>query len=280
MKKRIFAVLGLVVILSTLGVTIFAQEPNIISPAVEYLGYWQNRPQNDGYSTHWSSINCPVCGVAGYNLVLYDPEGDRKPLNDGDIIAVVTTEEATRNESQFDIGYVKNVNDLHTPTDHINGRLYYWTIDNKDVIFTVTPKPANTNAPFSWLVCPTTAKGYSEVRAMVDDYVVGNINNYVRGYASAFVVQSFYTDVLVEELTEGLNESLYNEGYQNGYADGQINATENIGAFQLFDDLFEGVTQGLMPVLTFNVYGFTIIGLLTLLVSAFVIMLIVKVIRG
>lgn len=283
-KRKVIALLTITLILITMGVGVFAQQPNVKSPAVEYLGFWQNTPQNQGMLASWSPDLCPICGAETFLITLSGM--GHQPIKTGDILAIVDNAESVRLDSLYDIGYCKPYN-THTIEDHKNGTLIYQNNGSSTNIWTVVPKTTTTNS-FVWLDAPTDAVGYSAYYQFWQNYIDGASNNYIRSYASSAIVQPYYIAELIEEVyikgtqepTNDIIEQLEAEAYRNGYNDGLINGTQNITALSYISEVLNGVTSSVANILDFEVMGVSITFLFSLVVAVACISLIIKIIRG
>ena len=275
-KRRLFAVVCVALTLLLTGVGVFALQPSQINPVADTYGFWQNQKQDGAEQYAFFEYSCS-CGSTLYGLDL------DHTIYMGDIVNIASTA-GTGQLTYADCGVVAyfTPSDPHETTAHRLGEFYLDDCDTQ-IIYTAMAKPT-TSASLVILVESTGAETLISDRAFYASNIVGGATNTVRTYALINALSSIYdANIYNKGLSDGYGvarDEFYNEGYQHGYADGQINASENADAFELFDNLFEGVTDGLIPILSFEVFGFSIMGLLSLLVTGFVIMLIVKIIRG
>lgn len=283
MKKRICALLFVSLTLVTMGVGVFAQQPNVITPAVDYLGYWQNTPSNIGYPSSWTFDICPECGQELYSMSLNGLAPT--PLSDGAIISLcIANPTAINGSTVADMGIL--FSNSHNYGDHINGRIYY--IGN--TIYTKIAKSDGT-IPMVWQICPTDSLNYDNALTFLNSYVVGRDMAYARSFGIFSIQMPYYIDSVIDEAvsasySNGYNDgyysegSSYNTGYHNGYADGQINATKNVSIIGMVDEIMNGIANSLNPILSFEILGVSALSLAGLMCTLFVVLLIIKVVRS
>ena len=81
---------------------------------------------------------------------------------------------------------------------------------------------------------------------------------------------------MLSNFVDGINTARP-EAYQEGYADGQA-TNELVG--NTIEGFFNGLTNFFGPFLSIGIGGFTLFNLLGILVTTFIIIIILKIIRG
>lgn len=255
----------------SLSTAIFAFSPDQYSRLPD-VGGWQIGTFNDGTNLTWRRSSCHGCGVSGYEIIV--PE----PIQYGDVFAVIS--DSTPDPRQYgDSGIVAfwNAEDPHETTDHRSGLFVVndLSIPETDVpLFSVNSHTVDVTfegiiGGFHRTNEGVISPSYERVYPIYQTYCA------TRNTCGVYALTTFAVPLYVDEVDSyiaSLNRIAYDKGL--------VDASANTDALSMVDDVIIGVKDALMPVLEFEIYGVSVISLVSFVVTLVCIMLIIKVVRG
>ena len=285
MKRRLFCSIAVAVIVLTMAVTAFASMPNTTPQYVREFassilasGGQQQEQYTDSYRNVWVSYTCPDCGqpcsrqvqftasqpyyghfyVTSFYNTFWQGDGSTQ----ANAFSGIINNTAEGCVYRKGIGIYKycdyvNVNGRYSYYVHYTMNQvsiqspYYTSIINKD---SVIGERLVNGAQDNLAVSANTALSLTMVSPLYDLYAVGDVSG---SYAS---------------------------GYKNGFYNGKIQGQEDAYVLNDFEGFFNGIFRGfgafIDPVLDIGIGRFTVYNVVQLLLTVYLVLSLIKIVRG
>lgn len=258
--KRFMALVCVSLTLLTLSVSVFAFQPDLQSPFVDY-GAYQYDFFNSDTTTTIVSDSCEVCGLVGYSYHIVRVNDD---MFEGSI-SIIDVTSLNRNFN----GLYNLLDDTHDISDHTDNTAFFNDGGRGYIDLFTSRLVYGADIRYTYLYIPLSLSIDSGLFDFVDD----NVTSVTAHTAYSFTLVSaspvqYYID---EQNAEAIRLA---------YNDGVINGTRNTTALQYITECLNGVSHAIAEVLDFEIFGVSLTMLFTLVTAVAVISLIVKIIRG
>lgn len=283
MKKRLFALFAVAVVFLTTAICVFAlpcEYPSYYKYFENDLRYYGGRPQDD-YTVSEQAYASTVCAYCGqtvyYNLIVRSPRYMSAQTVYGDIFIV-----SSYNNRDVDRNVLATINDtskgcvvtlgkdIISNCDVMSKGDYLYLYVHRDTMRT----SASTTPLFGAVI-----KHDSIIGERISNNIPINIGDNA-SYALRLSCTSLIYDLVYYEADGNSYDEGYKYGYYNGVIRGQNDAhiLGDIDGF--FDGFFRGVSTFFQPILSLGVGEFTIGNFLEIILSLYLVMVVIKIIRS
>lgn len=285
MKRRLFCVIAVAVIVLTMAVTVFAEMPNTTPQYVREFSSsilassGQTQEQyTDSYRNVWTSYTCPDCGQTCSRQVQFSAS---QPYNghffvtsfyntfwQGNGSTQANAFSGIINNTSEGCAYTKGIG-TYNYCDYvrISGRYYYYVHYSMNQVAVQSPY-------YTSIIDKDSFIGERLINGAIDNLAVST------NVALSLTMVSPLYDLYAVGDTSGA----YADGYRNGYYNGVIRGQEDSAVLNdfggFFDGLFSGTATFFEPFLEMGIGAFTVQNIIELALTVYLALIILKIIRG
>lgn len=285
MKRRLFCIFAVAVIVLSMAVVSFAEMPNI-NP--QYVREFSNSILTSGGQSQetytinprnvWTTFTCPYCGQTCSRQVQFTSS---RPYNghfyvtsfyntfwQGDGTVQANAFSGIINDTSSGCVYNKGIG-IYKYCDYYlsDGRYTYYVHYNMNTYAIQSPY-------YTSIIDKDSVIGERLINGAQDNLAV-----------SANVALSLtMVSPLYDLYSIGDTSGAYNDGYRRGFYNGKIQGQEDAQVLNDLSDVFDGIFRGLgsffAPVLGIGINGITVQSILELMITIYLAMMIIRIVRG
>lgn len=285
MKRRLFCIFAVAVIVLSMAVVSFAEMPNTtpqyvreFSNSILASGGQTQEGYTSNYRNVWTSFTCPYCGQSCSRQIQFSAS---QPYNghfyltsfyntfwQGDGSSQANAFSGIINNTSSGCVYNKGIG-IYKYCDYYlsNGRYTYYVHYNMNTVAVQSPY-------YTSIIDKDSVIGERLVNGAQDNLAVSS-----NVALSLTMVSPLYDLYAIGDVSGS-----YNDGYINGFYNGKIQGQEDAEVLKDFEGFFNGLFRGfgafIDPVLDIGIGKFTVYNVVQLLLTVYLVLGLLKIIRG